>query len=214
MEALESAWLDERVLESNDLLVVDKPVHLPVHGGADVPGSVTTRLTEYLGCRGETNPRLGVHQRLDQETSGVLLFTRTPELDSQIAAAFRERRLSRVYSAVVEGDLVGDGRLECRLAPLNRGRVRVVRDGGKARPNMVQGDPPKRVASVARATPGNWTHSPIAGAARSRWCAYRWRQDVWRRARPPLVATRAATRNPWSPLRVAQAPGLRRRLAR
>ncbi len=132
MDALESAWLDERVLESNDLLVVDKPVHLPVHGGADVPGSVTTRLTEYLRCRGGTKPRLGVHQRLDQETSGVLLFTRSPELDSQIAAAFREHQLSRVYCAVVQGGRIEDqGRLECRLAPLKHGRVRVVEDGGK-----------------------------------------------------------------------------------
>ncbi len=131
MEALESAWLGERVLASDELLVVDKPVHIPVHGGGDEVGSVVERLAEYLTERGEP-ARLGVQHRLDQDTSGVLLFTRDPKLDREIALAFNQHGFSRVYLAVVDGTGLSDsGSMHCRLSALERGRVRVVSEGGK-----------------------------------------------------------------------------------
>src|SRR5215510_750978 len=96
------AWLEERVLACEpELLVVDKPLGIPVHGGNEtLAHDVVSRLKTYLSARGE-DPYLGVHQRLDQDASGVLFFTRARELNPKVAGDFEEHRVDRVYVAAV-----------------------------------------------------------------------------------------------------------------
>jgi 23S rRNA-/tRNA-specific pseudouridylate synthase len=58
------------------LLFVDKPPGVVVHGGDEQQASdLVSRLKSVLRARGESD-YLGVHQRLDLGTSGVLAFTR------------------------------------------------------------------------------------------------------------------------------------------
>ncbi|MEZ4225588.1 MAG: pseudouridine synthase [Polyangiaceae bacterium] len=130
MKALESPWLGERVLCHDQLLVVDKLAHVPVHGGTVAAASVVERLKEHLRRAGQP-AHLGVHQRLDQETSGVLLFTCARELDASVGRAFEHHELERVYVAVVEGAIADQGVFENRLSPQQGGRVHVVNSGGK-----------------------------------------------------------------------------------
>ncbi|MEZ4431032.1 MAG: class I SAM-dependent methyltransferase [bacterium] len=77
-----------------DLLVVDKPAGWLTH--ADGSGE----RPDVVGFFGEP---LGVHQRLDVDTTGVLLFARSPAGDALLRAAFAERRAEKRYLAVVEG---------------------------------------------------------------------------------------------------------------
>lgn len=95
-------WPDERVLhQSAQLLVVDKPSGLPVHGGPEGLGDdVVSRLAAWLEARGETT-YLGVHQRLDKDTSGVLFFVRDPALNSAVSEEMEAHRSRRVYVACV-----------------------------------------------------------------------------------------------------------------
>ena len=46
---------------------------------------------------------LGMHQRLDADTSGVLLFSARPEANRGLAAAFEGRAVRKVYLALVRG---------------------------------------------------------------------------------------------------------------
>lgn len=82
------------------LIVLGKPVGLPVQGG---PG-IVRHLDAWLdGLRfgSEHRPRL-VH-RLDRDTTGVLVIARTPGVAAKLAAAFRGRMVRKTYWAVVSG---------------------------------------------------------------------------------------------------------------
>src|SRR5688572_4915667 len=68
------------LFEDDDLLVIDKPAGIPSQAARpDRPDDVVTRLKAYLGARdarAADRVYLGVHQRLDRDTSGILLFTK------------------------------------------------------------------------------------------------------------------------------------------
>lgn len=95
-------WRVDRILyDEGGLLVVDKPIGMPVHGGDEsLAHSVVERLKVWLSTSGREE-YLGVHQRLDQETSGLLLFVTDEKKNAEVAAAVEERRLRRTYWAVV-----------------------------------------------------------------------------------------------------------------
>lgn len=126
-------WRAERILFDQDgLLVVDKPARMPTYGGDEtLRHGVTERLGDFLAAAGRS-PRLGVHQRLDQDTSGALLFTTDPARDTAVAAALETHELTRVYRAVVSDPrgVLRDGRYELLLADDGKS-ARVVPTGGK-----------------------------------------------------------------------------------
>jgi 23S rRNA (cytosine1962-C5)-methyltransferase len=109
-----------RVLRhAGGLIVVDKPYGIPVHGGDEtLRGDLVNRLGDWLEARGEDR-YVGVHQRLDEGTSGVMLFATTRERNVQIARAVERHELGRKYVAAVT---LRDGRFAERLA---RGPVRM-----------------------------------------------------------------------------------------
>lgn len=92
------AWI---LHDDGDVLVVDKPSGLPTH--ETEPGdedNTVARLAAFLRARGERD-YLGIHQRLDKDTSGVLLFSRRPERNRALAAEFEGRRVEKHYVAAV-----------------------------------------------------------------------------------------------------------------
>lgn len=89
------------------------------------------RVAEQMELGRDGRPYLGVHQRLDQETSGVLLFSKVRAANPGLAEQFEGRRVEKRYVAWVAGDLAklpATLRLEDTLAPGPDGRM-VVRAG-------------------------------------------------------------------------------------
>jgi 23S rRNA (cytosine1962-C5)-methyltransferase len=130
------AFRETRILhEADGLLVVNKPNGIVVHGGdADLAADLVSRLKRRLRARGEDD-YLGVHQRLDVGTSGVLAFTRTLALNAVIAEQMEAHTTERTYVAVVaaapgQSALQGSGTFEQRLATV-KGKTRVVNGGGQ-----------------------------------------------------------------------------------
>src|SRR6185436_5442857 len=84
---------------------------------------------------------LGVHQRLDRDTSGLVLFTLRREANAAIAAQFQERAIEKTYVAASAGARFREARgevvLEHTLARGRDGRMQVVaasvRGGKRAR---------------------------------------------------------------------------------
>ncbi len=59
---------------------------------------------EKAGTRGSVPPTLGIVHRLDKETSGLLVFTRTWSAKKALMDAFRAHTIERRYLAIVHGD--------------------------------------------------------------------------------------------------------------
>jgi 23S rRNA (cytosine1962-C5)-methyltransferase len=106
--------------EDADLVVVCKPVHVPSQsnreGGVD---DLTSRLRAFMHARDGVAPYLGTHQRLDQPTSGLLLFTKRREVNAAIAAQFEGRTVDKRYLACVQSTRKVAGQLvhELRKGP-------------------------------------------------------------------------------------------------
>jgi 23S rRNA (cytosine1962-C5)-methyltransferase len=118
------AWI---LYEDQDILVVDKPAGVPSQAAdPDRPDDVVTRLGRHLAVRGHS-PYLGVHQRLDRDTSGLLVFARRREANAALATQFEGRAVDKTYLACVSG-WAGRDRATLRhaVAPDGAGAMRVV----------------------------------------------------------------------------------------
>jgi 23S rRNA (cytosine1962-C5)-methyltransferase len=118
-----------RILFEDPFVIgVDKPEGVPSQAADPAhPDDVVHRLGHFLAERdGVRAPAyLGVHQRLDQDTSGVLLYAKRKEANARIAQQLEGRSAEKRYVAVVEGWRGGDRRLEHALARGADGRTHV-----------------------------------------------------------------------------------------
>lgn len=89
------------VYADEDVLVVDKPAGLLT---APTPESDRGNL---LGLLGRQEPVFLVH-RIDLHTSGLLVFARNEAANRSLAGRFRTHDVTRVYQAVLVGDLAGE----------------------------------------------------------------------------------------------------------
>jgi 23S rRNA pseudouridine1911/1915/1917 synthase len=60
-------------------------------------------LQRYVKKRGGAAPYLGMHQRLDLDTSGVVLFTLSQKANRSIHYQFKDHRVKKIYRALVAG---------------------------------------------------------------------------------------------------------------
>jgi 23S rRNA (cytosine1962-C5)-methyltransferase len=91
-----------------DLVVIDKPIGVPTHAAEPsdpYPADAVRIVQAQLAAEAASPevPYLGMHQRLDADTSGVLLFSARREANPALAAAFEGRDVRKVYLALVHG---------------------------------------------------------------------------------------------------------------
>ena len=95
--------LSDRVLFiDGEAIVIDKPAGLPVDTPRRGGDSIASRLDE-LKC-GFKRPPTPMH-RLDTDTSGCLLFARSPKARSTFQQAFEGRAVEKYYLAVVAAEI-------------------------------------------------------------------------------------------------------------
>lgn len=121
-EPLRAEELGLRVAyEDPQLLVVDKPAGLVVHPS---PGRARGTLVHGLlskGIAGGAPDRPGIVHRLDRDTSGLLVVTRSADAHRAMQRLVRKRALLREYLALVRGrPRSRRGRIE---APVGRDRL-------------------------------------------------------------------------------------------
>lgn len=115
------------ILHADDrLVVVDKPAGLLSVPGRTEPDCASARVQALY-------PDALIVHRLDQATSGLLLFARGAQAQRELSADFAERRVGKLYVAVVAGHLEGDGLIDLPLAAdwPNRPRQQVDLERGK-----------------------------------------------------------------------------------
>ena len=107
--------LSERTLFIDaEAIVIDKPAGLPVDAPRRGGDSIAARIDE-LKC-GFKRPPTAMH-RLDTDTSGCLLFARSPKARAAFQKAFETRVVEKHYLAVIAAE-IGDeaGAIDIPLA--------------------------------------------------------------------------------------------------
>lgn len=118
------------VYEDEQLLAIDKPAGIAVHGGSGISRGI---IEEMRLARPQLKFLELVH-RLDRDTSGILLLAKKRSALVGLHAAIREGRVSKVYTVLVHGRF-GKGRrevdasLEKYLLPGGERRVKVTSGG-------------------------------------------------------------------------------------
>ena len=92
------------VYEDDHLIVVDKPAGLVAHPGAgNTSGTLVNALLHRGIAGGEDADRPGVVQRLDRDTSGLMVLAKDETSYAGLVAQLSARRVKRQYRAVVVG---------------------------------------------------------------------------------------------------------------
>ncbi len=101
----------EILYEDEAILVINKPPHLVIHPapGHDSDTLVNALLahTPHLASLGGDR-RPGIVHRLDKGTSGALVVAKSNEAYLNLGRQFRERRVKKIYLALVHGQLEPD----------------------------------------------------------------------------------------------------------
>ncbi|MXY56867.1 MAG: RluA family pseudouridine synthase [Gammaproteobacteria bacterium] len=121
------------VYEDPHILVVDKPAGLVVHPGAGNPrGTLVNGLLRHRPTLAEL-PRAGLIQRLDKDTSGLMVVAGNESSLKSLLNDMQARRIERSYLAVVEGTVATDRRIDFAIGRDRRNRLRQsVRQDGRA----------------------------------------------------------------------------------
>lgn len=100
------------IFEDEHLLLVDKPAGLLIH--ADRPGKQNTlnrQVLSYLIKNKDYLPekeltfKIGASNRLDRNTSGLVLFAKDYPSQKALNKMIREKRVEKYYLALVKGDI-------------------------------------------------------------------------------------------------------------
>ncbi|WNQ14184.1 RluA family pseudouridine synthase [Paenibacillus aurantius] len=102
----EPEWMDLSILYEDDFcLVADKPAGVPVHPSRPGQGgTLANGIASYYEMSGQACRVRHIH-RLDEETTGPVLYAKNEWAQIRLDAAMREKRIERIYSALVEGRL-------------------------------------------------------------------------------------------------------------
>jgi 23S rRNA pseudouridine1911/1915/1917 synthase len=119
--------------EDQHLLVVDKEAGLVVHPARGHREDTLSQLLAGSAAGGDPE-RAGIVHRLDRDTSGLLLVSRSEEVHRLLQAALAERRIEREYLALVQGrPPARSGTIEAPIGRDPRVRTRMAVGGAQAR---------------------------------------------------------------------------------
>ena len=93
--------------EDNHIIVVVKPVGIPVQQDKSGDVDLLTIIKEYIKEKYEKkgNVYLGLVHRLDRMVGGVMVFAKTSKAASRISNYIREKNFKKRYYAIVNGKL-------------------------------------------------------------------------------------------------------------
>ena len=143
----------EILWEDPHLLVINKPAGLVVHPAPGHPDGtlINALLSPYPDLAGVGDPmRPGLVHRLDADTSGVILFARTPAALEHLQNQFRDRQIHKTYQTLVHGiPNTSHGTIDLPLGRHPQDRKRRAVHGLAARPALTHW---KMLAGLANGT--------------------------------------------------------------
>ena len=135
-----AAWAPQPITldirhEDKALLIINKPAGLVVHPGAGNPDRTLLNALLHHDANLQSVPRAGIIQRLDKDTSGLMVIARTPEAHTFLVEQMQRRLIRREYEAIVCGTITSGGSVDApigrhqtqrtRMAVTHKGKVAV-----------------------------------------------------------------------------------------
>lgn len=123
----------EALYEDRDLLVVNKPAKLLVHPSKKhESGTLLNGLIHYARGRGESY-RPHLVNRLDRDTSGIMIVAKNPYAHYELMKQMEEKRLRKKYLALVKGAFrEPEGKIEYKISyEKHEGINRLIKEDGK-----------------------------------------------------------------------------------
>jgi 23S rRNA pseudouridine1911/1915/1917 synthase len=118
----------------DDIIVLDKPAGLVVHPAAGNPDGTLQNALLSFDASLAALPRAGIVHRLDKDTSGVMVVARSLRAHASLVEQLQTRAMSRVYRAIVSGEIIAGGTVDAPIGrhPVDRKRMAVVTAGRPA----------------------------------------------------------------------------------
>jgi len=124
------------IYEDNQLLIVEKPVNVPMQEDSSKDEDLLSMAKEYIRkkYRKPGNVYLGLVHRLDRPVGGICVFARTSKAASRLSRQIQDHEFHKEYLAVVENpDLPSEGEFIDHLAKDKKtNMVRIDPQGKKA----------------------------------------------------------------------------------
>ncbi|MGM9878365.1 MAG: RluA family pseudouridine synthase [Bacilli bacterium] len=119
--------------EDNHLLVVEKPINIPVQADSSKDEDLLTILKKYIKEKYNKpgNVYLGLVHRLDRPVGGVMVFAKTSKCSSRLSEQIRTNKFIKIYNAVCLNKINDSGRLEDYLLKDTKKNIVKVDKSGK-----------------------------------------------------------------------------------
>lgn len=90
---------DAILFETDEILILNKPVGIPVHGGSGISGGVI----EILRAMKPEYKKIELAHRIDKDTSGCLLLAKKRSILKVLHDLFRQQQVHKAYLALAMG---------------------------------------------------------------------------------------------------------------
>ena len=123
------------IYEDNHIIVVNKPINIPVQADSSKDIDLLTLIKNYLKVKYNKpgNVYLGLVHRLDRPVGGIMVFAKTSKAASRLSEEVRTNKINKTYYAVVHGKVNNKGHLEDYLYKDNKTNTSYVVDKNKGK---------------------------------------------------------------------------------
>jgi 23S rRNA pseudouridine1911/1915/1917 synthase len=122
------------IAATEHFMIIHKPAHLLVHAPSSTSSAIS--LTDWIRHHHNDistiglSDRPGIIHRLDKETSGIMIITRTNYAHNIIGGLFRNRKIQKTYKAIVAGHPPKEGVINLAIGrdPINHIKMKTFED--------------------------------------------------------------------------------------
>ena len=121
------------IYEDNHLLVVEKPINIPVQADSSGDIDLQTMLKRYLieKYNKPGDAYLGIVHRLDRPTGGIMVFAKTSKAASRLSKQIKKHEFKKIYMAVTQGKVSEEGTFVDKLKKDEKTNITRVSEDGK-----------------------------------------------------------------------------------
>ena len=121
------------IYEDNHLLVVEKPINVPVQADKSGDEDLLSMLKKYLKEKYNKpgDVYLGLVHRLDRPVGGVMVFAKTSKAASRLSKQIQKHEFKKIYMAVTQGKVSESGIFKDKLKKDEKTNITTVSEDGK-----------------------------------------------------------------------------------